>query len=393
MIMNLSPFASAGTAVQCNNRLAVSARRNGKSAMLWSSGTPVESNVHLPHGLGRKALVPRTTRRSRAAAVPVLCALATQLKTLKKVPVVEKSLTWERDLNTHYELGATLGEGQQGIVKEATCKKSGKTVAVKVMTKSGQARNNAAAVKRMKAEATFLAESQTCPFAVRLVGAYEDDENLYVVMDCLSGGSLAENLEKVGKLTEKQTAQFMHHIFSFLAHTHARGVCYGDIKPANFMLTSQVESGAPCVVKAVDFGCCQKVVPGLRFRVKTGTPLYMAPEVHVCNYGVESDVWSAAVMMFQMLSGNIPFVQCDRRGHVRDMGVHLGFSFDGEEWQGISAEAKDLITKLLVRDKTKRLSAKEVLNHPWFSSFRTGYSSNIISLKTGGQDARFAAVA
>lgn len=343
----------------------------------------------IPRGLGRKGLSTGTCRRTTSR---VQGALATELKTLRKASVVEKTIVWQQDLEEKFTLGSTLGEGKQGIVKEATCKQTGKKYAVKIMSKA-QGRNGAAAVKRMKAEATFLSESQSCPFAVQLVGAYEDKENVYVVMDCLNGGSLAENLERTGAMSEKQTAHFMYQVFSFLAHTHSRGVCYGDIKPANFMLTSPVGSGSASVAKAVDFGCCQKVIPGLRFRVKTGTPLYMAPEVHVCNYGVESDVWSAAVMMFQMLSGKIPFVQCDRRGNVREMGVHLGFNFEGEEWQKVSEDAKDLINKLLVRDKTKRLSAKDVLHHPWFAAFRTPYESNIISLKTGGQDAKFVPVA
>jgi len=341
----------------------------------------------VPRGIGRKGLSITKPRRAT-------CALAapTAFKTLRKASVVEKDLLWQTNLQEKFELGSTLGEGQQGIVKEAVDKATGKKVAVKIMSKKNAGRAGAA-VKRMKAEAAFLSESQTCPFAVRLLGAYEDAENVYVVMDVLSGGSLAENLEKVGVLKESQAAELMFQVFSFLVHTHARGVCYGDIKPANFMLTSPVGSGTPSMAKAVDFGCCQKVIPGLRFRVKTGTPLYMAPEVHVCNYGVESDVWSAAVMMFQMLSGKIPFVERDRRGNVRDMGVHVGFDFDGEEWQHISDHAKDLINKLLVRDKTKRLSAKDVLQHPWFAEFRTRYESNIITLKTGDQESTLAPVA
>lgn len=314
---------------------------------------------------------------------PVLSALATELKTLRKAVVVEKTLNWQHDLNAHYEIGATLGEGQQGIVKEAFSKETGEKYAVKIMSKKTKGRINEAAVKRMKAEATFLAESQACPFVVRLKGAFEDEDNIYVVMDCVSGGSLAENLEHAGVFSEKQTAQFMNHIFTFLVQLHSKGVCYGDIKPANFMLTSPINENGLSMVKAVDFGCCQKVIPGLRFRSKTGTPVYMAPEVHVRNYGVESDVWSAAVMMYQMLSGKLPFVEYDRRGNIRDMGLHVGFDFDGEEWTNISAEAKDLINKLLVRDKTQRLSAKEILNHPWFASFKTQYVSNIISLKAG----------
>eukprot|EP00210_Caulerpa_lentillifera_P007493 g7159.t1 len=345
-----------------------------------------------PRGIGLKQL-PNLRVHRRIASPLVLFALATELKTLRKMPVAPStpSLIWQQNLTDDFELGEVLGEGQQGIVKEAQCKKTGQKFAVKIMSKV-QVKYSSSLVKRMKSEAAFLASSQSCPFAVRLVGAYEDRENIYIVMDCLSGGSLADNLDRVGTLTEQQSAQFMFHVVSFLLHIHSQGVCYGDIKPANFMLTTPVNvlPGVQPIVKAVDFGCCQKVVPGLRFRSKTGTPLYMAPEVHIGNYGVESDIWSAAVMMFQMLSGKLPFVKCDRRGTVREMGAHIGYSFDGEEWKNVSSEAKDLLNKLLVKDKAKRLSASQILEHPWFTKFRTNVSSNIISLRSEKPDEKCA---
>lgn len=365
------------------------------SALVLSNGTSLASKyqdaiptmfrsttfTNIPSGLGRKRLSYTSSRRTRTRT---LSALATELKTLKKAPLEDRPINWQTDIEQKFDFGKTLGEGQQGIVKEAICKKTGFKYAVKIMSKKVQGRINAPAVKRMKAEATFLAAAQTCPFAVKLIGGFEDEENVYLVMDCLKGGSLAENLEaKGGRLTEAQTAHIMYQVFCFLATTHAQGVCYGDLKPANFMLTAPVGSGQPCVAKAVDFGCCQKVVPGLRFRCKTGTPLYMAPEVHVRNYGVESDVWSAAVMMYQMLSGSIPFVLTDRRGNVRDMGIHLGYDFDGEEWQNISSEAKDLLNKIFIKEKSKRISAKDAINHPWFAKYKTKYASNIITLKAG----------
>eukprot|EP00210_Caulerpa_lentillifera_P006286 g6005.t1 len=336
---------------------------------------------HHPRGIG---LRPLTVVRPQYRGAVVLFALAAELKSLRQVESrpSSESLVWRQAIEEDYEIGKLLGEGQQGIVKEATCKKTGQKFAVKIMSKS-QAKFATSVVKRMKAEAAFLADTQSCPFSVQLIGAYEDRENIYIIMDCLSGGSLAETLERLGSLPEQLAAQFMFHVVSFLLHIHSQGLCYGDIKPANFMLSAPVGgpfTGISSILKAVDFGCCQKVVPGLRFRAKTGTPLYMAPEVHIGNYGIESDVWSAAVMMFQMLSGKLPFVKCDRRGVVRDMGAHVGYSFDGEEWVDISPEARDLLEQLLVKDKSKRLNAGQILQHPWFAKFRNPVSSNIISL-------------
>jgi len=101
----------------------------------------------------------------------------------------------------------------------------------------------------------------------------------------------------------------MNTVLSLLAHCHEREICYCDVKPANFILPSSVPglNNPTEYVKVIDFGSCEHV-PKSGLRGEKGTPLYMAPEVQNSRYNVESDVWSAGVLMYYLLSGEFPFI-------------------------------------------------------------------------------------
>ncbi|GMH45270.1 hypothetical protein BSKO_13227 [Bryopsis sp. KO-2023] len=278
------------------------------------------------------------------------------------------SLTWRPEIATDYEIGKVLGAGQQGVVCEARCLASDETFAVKLLAKDDIVKANPLALKRLHAEAVTMSELRDCENVAELVATYEDDEYVYVVMERLRGGSIADKISQGEAMDQSDVLVTMRGVFAFLEACHARGICYGDVKPANFMLTEDFD------VKAIDFGCSQKVVPGLRLRHRVGSPLFMAPEVHLGGYGVEADMWSAGVMMYQVLSGRLPFVKMEG-GEVVEVGLHLGFSFDGEEWADVSDEAKDVVQSLLVRDRNKRMSATQALSHALFKKMSRTSSS------------------
>jgi len=282
---------------------------------------------------------------------------------------------WRRDFKERFVVGDVIGEGQQGLVREVVSRDTGRVAAVKVLARDAGVQSRSEESK-VRSEARFLQRLQSCPAVARMFGAYEDDEHVYIVMELIDAGSMEDVLEEVERFTEEEAAYLMCGVFGFLAHSHDEGIFYGDVKPANFMLRT-----APCqdcahrctsgrlrglVVKAIDFGTCQQRIPGVHFRKRAGSPMYMAPEVFLGRYDVEADLWSAGVMLFQLLSGRLPFVEYGDAGEIVDVGVHLGFSFEGIFWEGVSSEAKDLITKLLVRIPRKRLSAKAALDHSWF---------------------------
>lgn len=270
-----------------------------------------------------------------------------------------------------YALQEVLGEGCQGVVRRAVRANTSEEFAVKLVPKGSIASSNPLALKRIRAEAALMGSLQDCPHVARLLATFEDDYHVHIVMELISGGSLQEKLAE-GQMSEDCCRQVMQGILSFLKDCHQRGIAYGDVKPANFMLTADQE---PCV-KAVDFGCSQKLTPGLFLRTRVGSPLFMAPEVHLGAYGLEADMWSAGVLLHQLLSNTLPFVSM-KDGKIVEIGPHLGFSFDGDEWEHVSQDAKDLVKSLLVRSRKDRLTASKALASNWFDA-NSGTSSSVV---------------
>lgn len=222
-------------------------------------------------------------------------------------------------------------------------------------------------------------------------------------MERLRGGDLDQALASGGPLSERAAAAVAHECLKVVATCHAAGVMHGDVKPANFMLreafsaaaTSSSDSAdgdAPAVapstatieslvkggnrppahwLAAVDFGCAQPLGRASLNR-RTGTPVYMAPEVFQRDYGREADLWSAGVMLYQLLSGRFPFWrsldECRSRSVDEVMRSVLGdpVPLSGGVWSGKSAACVDLLAGLLDRDPGSRLTAADALEHPWF---------------------------
>lgn len=99
---------------------------------------------------------------------------------------------------------------------------------------------------------------------------------------------------------------------------------------------------------------------------RAGTPYYISPEVLTGNYDVSCDMWSAGCMLYILLCGYPPFYGDDNQ-EILSMVQKGQFDFDGEEWDSVSSEAKDLIKKLITKPE-RRLTAQEALNHKWIKS-------------------------
>lgn len=118
-------------------------------------------------------------------------------------------------------------------------------------------------------------------------------------------------------------------------------------------------------MKIIDFGLSKIMHAGKLQRMKTraGTPYYISPEVLAGNYDVSCDMWSAGCMLYILLCGYPPFYGDDNQ-EILAMVQKGEFDFDGEEWDDVSSDAKDLIKKLIVKPE-RRLTAAEALKHRW----------------------------
>jgi calcium-dependent protein kinase len=119
-------------------------------------------------------------------------------------------------------------------------------------------------------------------------------------------------------------------------------------------------------LKLIDFGLAKSIKSENRMTTKTGTCYYVSPEILTGPYTEKCDIWSLGVILFMMLSGYPPF-DGDTDKDILDSVKNSPLAFSEQVWETISNEAKDLVSRCLDRNPETRISAEQVLSHPWFS--------------------------
>ncbi|GAU43637.1 hypothetical protein TSUD_24060 [Trifolium subterraneum] len=144
---------------------------------------------------------------------------------------------------------------------------------------------------------------------------------------------------------------------------HNHGVMHRNLKLENFLFADKTETGP---LKVADFHLSIFFQPGERLNQLVGSSYYMAPEVLKRNYGPEIDIWSAGVILYFLLCGFPPFWAETEKG-VSQAIIGYVVDFESDPWPHVSVNAKDLVKKMLDPDPKHRLTAQEVLDHPWFT--------------------------
>ncbi|KAJ7957132.1 Calcium-dependent protein kinase [Quillaja saponaria] len=261
-----------------------------------------------------------------------------------------------RDL---YTLGRKLGQGQFGTTFLCTEKSSGHRYACKSIPKRKLlCKEDYDDVWR---EIQIMHHLSEHPHVVRIRGTYEDSFTVHLVMELCEGGELFDRIVQKGHYSEREAAKLIKTIVGVVEACHSLGVMHRDLKPENFLFDSVEEDAT---LKATDFGLSSFYKPGESFSDVVGSPYYVAPEVLRKHYGLEADVWSAGVILYILLSGVPPFWAETEMGIFRQILIGK-LDFQSEPWPSISESAKDLIRKMLDQNPKKRLTAHEVLCHPW----------------------------
>ncbi|PKA64033.1 Calcium-dependent protein kinase 1 [Apostasia shenzhenica] len=258
-----------------------------------------------------------------------------------------------------FSLGRKLGQGQFGTTYLCIEKATGKEFACKSIAKRKLLTDED--VEDVRREIQILHHMSGHPNVISIVDAYEDAVAVHVVMELCAGGELFDRIINKGHYTEKAAADLARLIVGVVEACHSLGVMHRDLKPENFLFVNQSEESP---LKMIDFGLSIYFKPGDIFTDVVGSPYYVAPEVLGKHYGQEADVWSAGVMIYILLSGVPPFWDETEQG-IFDQVLKGDLDFSTEPWPSISESAKDLVRKMLVRDVKKRLTAHEVLCHPW----------------------------
>lgn len=261
-----------------------------------------------------------------------------------------------RDL---YDLGKELGRGQFGVTYLATEKKTGEQYACKSIAKRKLVTKED--VEDIKREVAIMHHLAGHPNVVKLKEAYEDKQSIHIVMELCAGGELFDRIIARGHYSERAAANLIRTIVQVVEYCHDLGVMHRDLKPENFLLSNKKEDA---MLKTTDFGLSMFFKPGDVFTDIVGSAYYVAPEVLRRHYGVEADVWSCGVILYILLCGVPPFWAENEQG-IFDAVLRGHIDFDSDPWPRISTSAKDLVRKMLRQDVKQRLTAREVLNHPW----------------------------
>ena len=203
----------------------------------------------------------------------------------------------------HYDIVAELGRGGMGVVYKGFETSLNRYVAIKVLADS--LAHDEAVKERFLREARSMAALND-PHIIQIYFIGDDEGQTYFVMEFVEGESLGSMLKREGKLSVEQSAKVLQQTAMGLSTAHDRGVVHRDIKPGNLMINSR---GA---VKIADFGIAlsnhdlsKKLTTTGEF---VGTPGYLSPEVCLGKpVDQRSDIFSLGIVMFEMLTGRMPF--------------------------------------------------------------------------------------
>jgi serine/threonine protein kinase len=257
-----------------------------------------------------------------------------------------------------YELGATLGRGNYGLVKLAVHRETGEQYAVKIVKKEVLEEETTGNVD-IKREISIM-KALDHPNIVALNDVLYSPKRVFMVMELVRGGELFESIVKNGRQDEETTRRYFHQLIDAVHYCHHRGVYHRDLKPENLLLGEHGE------LKITDFGfSAMKDYGAHLLRTNCGSPHYCAPEVWNGTQdgydGRKNDAWSCGIILYVMLTGKQPFYDDDDDALLDKVnaGVVEYPSF-------LSTGARQLIEHLLEKNPKKRFSLSKVKRHPWF---------------------------
>ncbi|XP_061420408.1 MAP kinase-interacting serine/threonine-protein kinase 1-like isoform X2 [Lethenteron reissneri] len=240
------------------------------------------------------------------------------------------------------------------------------------------------------AAASSTTKSMRSSNILQLIEFFEEDDRFYLVFEKMRGGTVLAQIQRRGHFSEQEASEVVRDIATALHFLHQKGIAHRDLKPEN-ILCENPHQVSPVKICDFDLGSSMKLssacspVTTPELLTPCGSAEFMAPEVveafseEASIYDKRCDLWSLGVILYIMLSGSPPFVgncgsdcgwehgeachACQTMLFERIQAGH--YCFPEKDWKNVSAAAKHLISHLLLPDAKARLSAAQVLRHPW----------------------------
>ncbi|KAL6877091.1 serine/threonine protein kinase, AGC family [Trichoderma novae-zelandiae] len=258
-----------------------------------------------------------------------------------------------------FDLLTLVGKGSFGKVMQVRKKDTGRIYAIKTIRKAKIITRSE--VTHTLAERSVLAQINN-PFIVPLKFSFQSPEKLYFVLAFVNGGELFFHLSKEGRFDINRSRFYTAELLCALECLHGFNVIYRDLKPENILLDYQGH------IALCDFGLCKlEMKDEDSTNTFVGTPEYLAPELLKGEgYGKTVDWWTLGVLLYEMLTGLPPFYDENTNEMYRKI-LTAPLNFPG--YDVVPPAARDLLTKLLERDPSKRLGVNgstEIKSHPFF---------------------------
>eukprot|EP00536_Pseudo-nitzschia_multiseries_P003353 jgi/Psemu1/185678/e_gw1.51.59.1 len=283
----------------------------------------------------------------------------------------------KKNLQNLYDVDwkSPLGEGGFGAVYLGQEKETGDLAAVKEISKEY---TNDSSFQREMDAFLHIRKAGGHPNICGMRENFDEGDFYYLVLDLVQGGEVFDHLIKDGAYSEADAARLVREVGSALSFLHGIGLVHSDLKPENLMLSSKNSSDA--VIKVVDFGCAEIIdknspyfsPDGIEYVVNT--PGYSPPEVvgrerKSTHLEPSADMFAMGVIIYIMLTGIHPFdvtgQSTDEQMNQRVLHNVLPPLHKSPITAHLSPSAIDLIEKLIDWDPKTRMTALELLNHPW----------------------------
>ncbi|KAJ0123371.1 BR serine/threonine-protein kinase [Diaporthe amygdali] len=286
-------------------------------------------------------------------------------------------------LKTHigpWQLGKTLSKGSSARVRLARHRLTHQSVAVKIISKKSAYLSQAGSIAQLDKVEKDLPEEENGlrrlpvtvereiaimkliehPNIIKILDVWENRNEVYLILEYCESKDMFSWINRYGQLSEHDAVYVFRQMMCAMEYCHSFNICHRDLKPENILLSQAGE------VKIIDFGMAALHQNDKKLRTSCGSPHYAAPELlKAKNYrGDKTDIWSMGVILFAMLAQRLPFDD----PHLPTM-LSLSKRALYTMPENFSPDAKDMIRRILVTEPDKRISIREMWDHPLIKKY------------------------
>ncbi|KAJ3448957.1 ovarian-specific serine/threonine-protein kinase lok-related [Anaeramoeba flamelloides] len=277
-------------------------------------------------------------------------------------------LSCESELLEHYKVISPIQEGIYGRIYLGVDLKNDEKVAIKQVPKNKFYNNTKEKIslsseKILNYNEILVLQQLKHKSIIELKNVIQTDNTVYIIMEYLSSGDLFNKIKEKQFYEENDARILFKNLIESIIYLHNKNIVHRDLKPENILISNP---NSDTDITICDFGIAKSIQEGEEMETRIGTIHYRAPETFTGGgkYTNSCDLWSAGVILYILLSGEMPFHE-KRNLALHKQIIRGDFDFSPERFTNISKAAKNLIRRLIRIEPELRLTAKQTLEHPW----------------------------